>query len=161
MNIFAFHPDPWQSALWLDDVRKNKMILETAQLLSTAININTPGHDLPTYKTAYLNHPCAKWARKSEGNFRWLTEYFGALIQQKNGTHKSSSLLKVFQEYKGDFALEGQTTFANCARNLSIGVDFTHIKDVHQAYRMYIKERWKRDTIILSWNHGEKPDESW
>lgn len=26
MNLFAFDTDPWTSALWLDDVRKNKMI---------------------------------------------------------------------------------------------------------------------------------------
>lgn len=28
MNIFAFDPDPWTCALWLDDVRKNMVRLE-------------------------------------------------------------------------------------------------------------------------------------
>jgi hypothetical protein len=37
MNIFALSECPEQSALWLDDIRKNKMILESAQMLSTAI----------------------------------------------------------------------------------------------------------------------------
>ena len=41
MNIFATSPSPDTSALWLDDVRKNKMILETAQLLSASVRINS------------------------------------------------------------------------------------------------------------------------
>lgn len=50
MNIFAFDPDPWACALWLDDVRKNKMILETAQLLSSAVAINDPSWASKVYK---------------------------------------------------------------------------------------------------------------
>ena len=44
MNIFALDQCPMQSALWLDDIRKNKMILESAQMLSTAVRllIGTP-----------------------------------------------------------------------------------------------------------------------
>ena len=34
MNIFALDKCPMQSAQWLDDIRKNKMILESAQMLS-------------------------------------------------------------------------------------------------------------------------------
>lgn len=160
MNIFAFHPDPIQSALWLDDVRKNKMVLETAQLLSTAINISSPGHNYKVYKTAYLNHPCAKWARRSRQNFHWLTQYFNAVLSQRNRPHKSRVLLPTFQEYvkTGEFFLEEQTPFANCARNLEVGVDFSHVTDVHDAYRQYICARWKRDTILLSWNHGQEPE---
>ena len=39
MNIFALSRCPMQSAWWLDDIRKNKMILESAQMLSTAVRL--------------------------------------------------------------------------------------------------------------------------
>ena len=66
MNIFAFDKCPMRSALWLDDIRKNKMILESAQMLSTAVRALCPDTTLEVYKTAYLNHPCSKWARQSK-----------------------------------------------------------------------------------------------
>ena len=54
MNIFAFDKCPMRSALWLDDIRKNKMILESAQMLSTAVRALCPDTTLEVYKTAYL-----------------------------------------------------------------------------------------------------------
>ena len=39
MNIFAIDKDPIQSAMWMVDKHVVKMILETAQLLSTAHRI--------------------------------------------------------------------------------------------------------------------------
>lgn len=158
MNIFVFHPDPCTSAQWLDDVRKNKMILETAQLLSTAIRLNDPWCELPVYKPTHKGHPCTKWVRKSRGNFAWLLEYWYYLGVGKK--HKSKLLSPYFIEYKesGEFILEDQIPFANCAANASVGVSFKDEPDVHKAYRMYINERWKRDTIRLSWNYGSKPE---
>ena len=99
MNIFALSECPEQSALWLDDIRKNKMILESAQMLSTAIRWLDPDTTLPVYKLAYINHPCSKWARQSRSNFKWLLDHMTALFNQKVGSHASSRLLPAFQEY--------------------------------------------------------------
>lgn len=160
MNIFAFDPDPWQSALWLDDVRKNKMILETAQLLSTAVRFNDPMGGWSVYKPAYTSHPCTRWVRQSRSNFKWLLRYLHALCEQKTGTHKTRSLLPVFDQYadEGRFSKEEFTPFVNCARNKERGVDFHSVEDVHQAYKLYICERWKEKTIPLSWRWGTEPE---
>ncbi len=167
MNIFAFDPDPWTCALWLDDVRKNKMILETAQLLSSAVAINDPSWVSRTnlygekpYKPTHLGHPCAKWVMLSKDNFDWTIEYICALSEQF-GKHKSRALIPTFRQYwlEGWFPSEAQTPFPNCAANSDLGISFKHIPDVHEAYRLYICERWKRDTITVSWTKGEKP--SW
>lgn len=160
MNIFAFDSDPWLSALWLDDVRKNKMVVETAQLLSTAIRFNDPFTELAVYKPAYIGHPCTVWARTSRDNFKWLTEYFRCLVVQRGGAHKSAALISSFEHYAlhGRFSSTNRTPFANCARNLDRGVDYSHVSDVHSAYRQYINDRWSRDTITLSWKHGKQPD---
>ena len=125
MNIFAFDKCPMRSALWLDDIRKNKMILESAQMLSTAVRALCPDTTLEVYKTAYLNHPCSKWARQSRANFQWLLHHMSWLYNQKSGDHKSARLIPEFQKYvdDGDFPDEYLTPFANCARNLERGVD--------------------------------------
>ena len=93
MNIFAFDKCPMRSALWLDDIRKNKMILESAQMLSTAVRALCPDTTLEVYKTAYLNHPCSKWARQSRANFQWLLHHMSWLYNQKSGDHKSARLI--------------------------------------------------------------------
>ena len=160
MNIFAFDKCPMRSALWLDDIRKNKMILESAQMLSTAVRALCPDTKLEVYKTAYLNHPCSKWARQSRANFQWLLHHMSWLYNQKSGEHKSARLIPEFQKYAddGDFPDEYLTPFANCARNLERGVDYSDIDDVHQAYRMYMNDRWKERNITLTWRWGEEPD---
>ena len=160
MNIFAFDKCPMRSALWLDDIRKNKMILESAQMLSTAVRALCPDTTLEVYKTAYLNHPCSKWARQSRANFQWLLHHMSWLYNQKSGEHKSARLIPEFQKYvdDGDFPDEYLTPFANCARNLERGVDYSDIDDVHQAYRMYMNDRWKERNITLTWCWGEEPD---
>ena len=160
MNIFAFDKCPMRSALWLDDIRKNKMILESAQMLSTAVRALCPDTTLEVYKTAYLNHPCSKWARQSRANFQWLLHHMSWLYNQKSGEHKSARLIPEFQKYvnDGDFPDEYLTPFANCARNLERGVDYSEVDDVHQAYRMYMNDRWKERNITLTWRWGEEPD---
>ena len=160
MNIFAFDKCPMRSALWLDDIRKNKMILESAQMLSTAVRALCPDTTLEVYKTAYLNHPCSKWARQSRANFQWLLHHMSWLYNHKSGEHKSARLIPEFQKYvdDGDFPDEYLTPFANCARNLERGVDYSDIDDVHQAYRMYMNDRWKERNITLTWRWGEEPD---
>jgi len=159
MNLFVLSESPWESALWLDDVRKNKMILESAQMLSTAIRYNNPFSDLPVYKMTHVSHPCSKWVRASRSNFGWCLRWMDALGKQKGGRHKSLQLLESFNSYydNGYFRQEDQTPFVNCARNLERGVDFSHLEDVPKAYRLYMVERWKETNISLSWRWGEEP----
>ena len=160
MNIFALDKCPMQSAQWLDDIRKNKMILESAQMLSTAVRVLSPDTDLSVYKVAYLNHPCTIWARQSRDNFKWLLSHMSHLFLQKDGLHKSANLLTDFQKYadSGYFPREELTPFANCARNLERGVDYSEHPDVHEAYRMYMNDRWKENNITLTWRWGREPE---
>lgn len=159
MNIFAFDPCPVQSALWLDDKRKNKMILESCQLMSSAIRQLDPFTSLPVYKLTHQGHPCTKWTRVSRANFKWVLSYTKALYDQKTGGHKSSELFPFFEEYvaKGSFPVEHWTPFVNCARNVSVGLDFTGVSCVHTAYKQYIMQRWLRDSLSPTWKWGVNP----
>ena len=82
MNIFFTDSDPEIAAQSLDNLRLNKMILETAQLLSTALREH--GYECEDiYKSTHKNHPSAIWTRKTTGNFEWLLDYFASLGSEK------------------------------------------------------------------------------
>ncbi len=85
MNIFASSPCPTQSALNLDDRRLVKMVLESAQLLSTIRG--------GPYKPTHINHPSTLWAKEYPENTKWLYLHFLALAEEYrrrfNRTHKS------------------------------------------------------------------------
>lgn len=76
MNIFFLDLIPRTSAAYHCDKHVVKMCLEYAQLLSTAIHVNSPelAKSLPLYKKTHENHPCAIWARYSEWTFLHLLE---------------------------------------------------------------------------------------
>lgn len=163
MNIFCYHPDPVLSALWIDDRRKNKMILESAQLLSTTVRwIADFDEEPPVYKRAYFNHPCARWVRESSHNMAWLVDHMQAMVTQKSNGHKSAKLLPIFRDYLShenwsQYRHSSKTPFANCARNVDLGIDFTWIADVHEAYRLYHVARWETDSRAPTWKWGERP----
>ena len=66
MNIFFLDDDPKLSAQMQCDKHVVKMILETAQMLSTSARAR--GHDVG-YKSAYPNHPMTLWVGQSPDNF--------------------------------------------------------------------------------------------
>lgn len=70
MNIFVLSKCPFESAEMLCDKHVVKMLLETAQILSTAAKPFDTDNVL--YKPAYIHHPCVKWASLSKQNFGWL-----------------------------------------------------------------------------------------
>jgi hypothetical protein len=99
MNIFFVDTSPAIAAQSLVDKHVVKMILESAQLLSTAHRvldgqeyIDTNGKrkmkrwELPDsresvlYKATHVNHPSNIWTRSSIENYNWLTDHFFALL---------------------------------------------------------------------------------
>ena len=105
MNIFYLDPDPRQCAEWMVDKHVVKMILETAQLLSTAHRVldgeetivegwidefgikhrkkklwvlDDSRNDI-LYNATHINHPSAVWTRKAVENYNWLVDHLFAL----------------------------------------------------------------------------------
>lgn len=104
MNIFYLSEDPVEAARWMVDKHVVKMILESAQLLSTAhrvldgapveVSYKIPGKDKirkkkvwvledarndVLYNATHINHPSAVWCRDSIQNYNWLVEHLFAL----------------------------------------------------------------------------------
>lgn len=79
MNIFYLSIHPHTAAQQLHDKHVVKMILESAQMLSTYYHHTK--QDIPLYlkkqllKPTHQNHPCNVWLRSSEWNVLWLLEH--------------------------------------------------------------------------------------
>lgn len=103
MNIFYLHNDPKTCAEMHNDKHCIKMILEYAQLLSTAHRvldgvlttdrggksgrqrttyILPDNRDAMLYRATHINHPSAIWVRQSDKNYDWLFSLFQALMHE-------------------------------------------------------------------------------
>jgi hypothetical protein len=156
MNIFISNPCPIESARNLDVVRQNKMLLESCQLLSTAVNYH--GGKAP-YKTTHLNHPSSIWTRTNKANYTWVLNHAIELSRlytlRTNKIHGCAKVLDQLIDLTHYLPHGDITPFANCARNLSKGVDFTQILDVPLAYQLYLSKRWETDSREPTFFRGE------
>ena len=69
MNIFILDTEIPKCAEYHCDQHAIKMILESVQLLCTALN--KKGFETP-YKSTHMKHPCVLWVEASYDNFEWL-----------------------------------------------------------------------------------------
>ena len=155
MNIFVLDKNPRKAAQMHCDKHCVKMILETAQMLSTAHHVyNTPEVD-KVYKQAHLNHPCTKWVRASKANYRWAVDLYLELLKEfkirRNKTHKSGTLCNSFFEIPSDMPDIGLTPFPQAMpqeykRSCPV--------DAYRAYYMGDK------AAIAEWNWG-RPAPDW
>jgi len=149
MNIFASFPCPERSARYLDDTRIIKMVLESCQLMATAASMHgrwVEGFPYPSH----VHHPLTKWVAAGRENFDWLWAHAWAMDYERRCRYDNDRVHKTLDAcwhanmHRVRSALPyGQTPFHNSARNMELGIDFTHIKDVHKAYRLYLKARWE------------------
>lgn len=104
MNIFYTDPCPVASAQNLCDKHVVKMPLESAQMLCTAwrLNVDRSAKDPDIwcdrqgfYKTAFQNHPSAKWARANAKQYKWLFHHFVALCIEYQ--HRYGKIHKCFE----------------------------------------------------------------
>ena len=157
MQIFAVYRDPVACARYLDDVRGNKIIVESAQMLSTAIRVHASDYlseadNLLLYRKANPNHPVTKWVAQTRANFLWTCEYHAALCREKIArTGRGNAAITRFG-FGQDFIRLAHCIPdgpllppANCAARRSLGIDFRHVRPVTLAYRQYLDARWLRE----------------
>ncbi len=174
MNIFFLDKTPEKSAQYLCDKHIPKMLLESCQMLSTAVHQhkeNIP-YDLPLYKhhpvwknvdnlykEAYPNHPMTKWVGLNKNNFQWAYDngrsIFSEYVERFKPYHKSIDILRHIQNNKslytqdipeGDFT-EPPQCMPDQYRN----------KNYVIAYRNY----YKGEKTFAKWEKGRKQPEWW
>lgn len=106
MNIFYLHDNPEVAARAMTDKHVVKMILESAQLLSTAHHVLDGDNVMPKniYKPTHRNHPSAIWVRETIGNYLWLRDHLWHLLQEYgrryNKSHADHKTFNVFLNLK-------------------------------------------------------------
>lgn len=113
MNIFILDNEIEKCAQYHCDQHVVKMILESVQMLCTALN--KKGFSTP-YKSTHTKHPCVLWVEESFENFLWLKKLAIALNAEyrfrfeKETDHKSILVLDEISNYS--YANQGLTEFA-------------------------------------------------
>ena len=151
MNIFVLDKDPKKAARMQGDKHVVKMILESAQLLSS-VHWMTGGE--AHYRLTHKNHPCSKWARESMDNYNWLCyhakELCAEYTRRYNKVHKSQPIIENLCNQLPDIPHKGLTDFP-----LAMPDDVKTSGDPVKSYRDYYM-KYKKD--IVKWNHSKKPN---
>jgi len=97
MNIFFLDKTPELSAQYLCDKHVPKMLLESAQMLSTAVQRHV-GNIEELYKSAYPKHPMTIWVGDNYFNFKWAFKNAVAIHDEYklrfNKIHKSYRIIE-------------------------------------------------------------------
>lgn len=155
MNIFILDKDIEKCAQYHCDQHVVKMILESVQMLCTALN--KKGFVTP-YKPTHIKHPCVLWVELSFENFLWLKNLALALNSEyrfrfeRDSDHKSIFALNEISNYSYDN--RGLTEFAQAMPD-----KYKVSGDAVTAYRQfYLGEKmgfakWTKRSVP-EWAHG-------
>ena len=155
MNIFYLDEDPKIAAQMHCDKHCVKMILESAQLLSTAHRELDPYRAFAgLYKSTHKNHPSTKWVRSSRDHYIWVYKLFANLCGEY--TKRYGKIHKSWTKFKHHLSLlpwsiprEGWVDPPQCMP------DYCKNENVVKAYRnYYILEKNK----FAKWNYTSVPD---
>lgn len=168
MNIFILDDTPTMSAIYQCDKHVVKMILESAQMLSTAHHIldEQPYHYLEEstrikfndaiYRPTHKNHPCSVWVRESKTNYLWLWTHFQALCKEytyrygKTHLTETKLLNQLYAPPQNIPDTQGKTPFRLCMPDKFKG------EDPIKSYRAYYRS--KQNDFKMTWKAREIPE---
>ena len=176
MNIFHLDKDPVVAAKMMCDKHVVKMIVEYAQLMSTAHRVldgelyldktkngrnikrwklDGAAQERLLYKASHVNHPSNIWVRENNNNYRWLYKHFRALC--KEYTHRYGKVHMTESKLSGQLwfsprninQIDKMTEFAQAMP------DHCKMRDAVEAYRKYyIKEK----SYMAKWTNRAVPN---
>lgn len=158
MNIFFLDRDEYQCAIAHNDKHVVKMILEYAQLLSTAhreLDGDTGADEMGMYKRTHVNHPSAVWVRQSSRHYIYVYRLFRQLCWEYHyrygKQHKTEVLLlRPLAMLPDNIPQEGWTDPPQCMDN-----EYKVEGDTVQAYRNYYNQG---KAHLKQWTIRLKPD---
>lgn len=159
MNLFVLDSDPRLAAQAHYDKHVGKMLLEAAQMLSTAwwehIDSIPAGMAAHLYLPAYESHPCTKWVQRTYENYLWaaqLAVHLGQEYRHRFGKSHASEQLVCGYLYPARPPLPRweRTVFEPCVTGADVGqrdliyegVTYPRSDEgIVQAYRHYYRHR--------------------
>ena len=177
MNIFILDESPIKAAQLQCDKHVVKMIVESAQMLSTAhrlldgvVSIGVsksgrkakqwfhPKHDDLLYKAVHMGHPCTVWTMESVANYIWHYDHFMSLCyeyQYRYGkVHATQTRLEeVLSIPPRNIPIDGLTPF-----RLAMGVSPECLDESNPvlSYRKFYQTKQAR--FKMTWTKREVPD---
>lgn len=178
MNIFYLDKDPRQCAEWMVDKHVVKMIVETAQLLSTAHRIidgmevqlvlekdgkrrkksvwvlDDARNDI-FYNATHRNHPSAVWVRQAVENYNWCVDHLFALGDEY--THRYGKQHATIRKlgYEIQSPPHGLRDWDWTQPPSAMGAEFIISDDPIVNYRNYYKHG---KTNLHSWKKRSVPE---
>lgn len=179
MNLFILDKDPVKAAQLQCDRHVVKMIVESAQMLSTAHRMldgvpelrpsksgktNTkywvhPDAELEDklYRAVHMHHPCTVWTMQSNNNYNWHWVHFDALCKEYTyrygKIHKTDTLLREILYRPPANIPVGYLTRQPLAMKSNPECMF---EDVVKSYRAFYQT--KQDRFKMVWTKRETPD---
>lgn len=183
MNIFILDNDPYLAARMQCDKHICKMIVESAQMLSTAHRMldgtvetrpsksgkrmikyyRHPDESLENtlYRAVHHHHPCTVWTMKNSNNYMWHYDHFLALCREYTyrygKIHKTESLLKKTLKYTPKNIKEGwkyqMTPFALA---MKAEPQCINENDIVQSYKDYYQT--KQERFKMAWTRRSIPE---
>jgi hypothetical protein len=147
MNIFAIEGknnniDWAASARSQDNYRVVKMILESCQMLCTAIN-ELSGRQLAPYRSTHKHHPSTKWVMASSANFESLVDHTEAMLSEYTErfgkTHKCQ---RVLEQCKSLYNPSHFPSFEPTQLPLAMPHEF-HSDNIVESYRRFYASKPK------------------
>jgi hypothetical protein len=164
MNIFMTSKSPRECAQALDDLRLNKMILETAQILCTALpELYSVPTDAILYKPTHRNHPSVRWAVNSKSNFTWLVHHFYYLNSEREmrtrKTHLSyAKLWDLFCDVAAGYGYQNRDDIGPYVAISNITIREQFKDDPYEMYREWLRTKWAHDKREPTWIKRGQPD---
>jgi len=177
MNIFVVQSSPHEAARDLCDKHVVKMIVESAQMLSTAhrvldgepaIRLSKNGRKIkhwihPEYDdvlclATMVNHPCTRWAMETSSNYDWLWHHAWGLMfeytKRYGKKHSMHDLMGILAGCPNNIKDGSLTPFAQAMP------EQYRCEDAVTAYRKYYigeKKRFAKwaKTPVPSWFASE------
>jgi hypothetical protein len=153
MNIFILDPDPHWAAEFHCDQHLNKMILESAQMLSTVAHIRgiSPRELHFAYRPTHANHPCTKWLNADNWHIIWLLDLCESLdyIRQSTNACAEHASMPIVRELAKMLARD-QWDIWNQINEGGDGIDWQFY--VHE-FALAMPEQFKdQDTPKTAWH---------
>jgi len=169
MNIFILNNDPIIAAQEQCDKHVVKMIVESAQMLSTVHRmldgvmerrpsksgsmlqywkLNDQRENI-LYKACHFNHPSTVWTRESKANYQWHYKHFIALCDEYTyrygKVHSTDTKLRIaLQQIPTNIPEKHMTPF-----KLAMGSNpECMLEDAVESYRRFYETKQKRFTMI-------------
>ena len=156
MNIFYLDRNPIVAAQMMCDKHVIKMILESAQMLSTAHRVldgDEHADNVGMYKMTHKNHPSTIWVRANSENYDWLQEHMEALLTEYTHRygkrHATERLIHSLWEHPKNITHDDFTDPPQCMPDYCKGDDAV---SAYQNY--YIMEK----SDFATWKRRDRPE---